>query len=276
MTKYETMKMEVLLQCSKIFPIKIKKGITKGMTLYGDPFYNRRAEGLTDEEILFTGLELKGKTVLEAGAHIGIYSLYFASKVQSGKLILFEPNPLNCFFLRKNLSANSFRSPIQLNCGLSNNPGKLHFVSKRYNRAKGTFKTDKHEVLRQGQNLVFAQDIEVITIDQTVERFKLEGVDFVKIDTEGFEPYVIEGMSATLRRFRPKLYFEIHGLNKAQQQCDLARIFKHIEPHGYQIRKLDTGLPIITQSNISEFSGGGYTAFTYLSADLERTLQHWA
>lgn len=276
MTKYDAMKKELLLQCSKILPIKIKKGIAKGMTLYGDFFYNRRAENLNDEEVLFAGLELEGKTVLEAGAHLGIYSLYFARKVRSGKLVLFEPNPLNYFFLRKNLQANFFQAPIQVNCGLSNSPGKLRFVSKRYNSAKGTFKTDKHEILKLGQPSVFEQDIEVITIDQAVERFKLDRVDFVKIDTEGYEPHVIEGMRATLQQFKPTLYFEIHGLNKRQQQGDLERVFKHIEPHGYQIWKLDAGLPRITQTNISEFGGGGYLAFTDLSADLERTLQHWA
>lgn len=113
-------------------------------------------------------------------------------------------------------------------------------------------------------------------MDQAVERFKLERVDFVKIDTEGFEPYVIEGMRATLQQFRPTLYFEIHGLNKLQQQGDLDRAFKHIEPLGYQIWKLDAGLPRITRANISEYAGGGYIAYTNPSADLERTLQHWA
>lgn len=270
------MKKEFLLQCSKVLPIKIKKGISKGATLYGNFFYNRRSEKLYDEELFFAGLDLKDKTVIEAGAELGIYSLYFASKIHRGKLITFEPNPLNFFFLRKNLHANSFRAPICLNCGLSNSPGKLHFVSRRYNRAKGTFKLDKHEILRQGQNLIFEEDIGVMTIDQALEQYKLDGVDFVKIDTEGFEPNIIEGMTATLQHYKPILYFEIHGLNKTQKQRDLNRVFSHIEPHSYQILKLDVGLPKITRMNISEFDGGGYVAFTDLSPDLERALLPWA
>lgn len=276
MTRFDSFKKEVLLQCSRIVPIKIKKGICKDMTFYGDFFYNRRSESLNDEEILFAGLELEGKTVLEAGAHMGIYSLYFASKVQNGKLILFEPNPLNFFFLRKNLRANAFRAPVQVNCGLSNSPGKLRFVSKRYNRATGTFKSDKHKVLKQGRGLVFEQDVDVMTIDQAVMLYRLDRVDFVKIDTEGFEPYVIEGMTATLKHFKPKLYFEIHGLNWKQQQSDLNRVLNHIEPRGYQIHRLNAGLPRITRTNVADHGGGGYVAFADMSTDLDKALQPWA
>lgn len=275
MTRFDAFKKEALLQCSRIVPIKIKKGICRGMTLYGDFFYNRRPESLSDEEILFAGLELEGKTVLEAGAHIGIYSLYFASKVQSGKLVLFEPNPLNFFFLCKNLHANAFRTPLQVNCGLSNSQGKLRFVSKRYNRATGTFKPDKHEVLKQGRTLVFEEDIDVMTIDQAVVLYRLNRVDFVKIDTEGFEPYVIEGMTATLQHFKPNLYFEIHGLNWKQQQSDLNRVLNHIGPLGYQIHRLNAGLPRITRTNIADHGGGGYVAFADLRADLDKALQPW-
>lgn len=100
MIRYDALKREVLLQCSKIFPIKFKKGIEKGIMLHGDFFYNRRPESLSDEEILFSGLELEGRAVPEAGAHVGIYGLYFASRVRNGKLVVFEPNPL-IFFLAK-------------------------------------------------------------------------------------------------------------------------------------------------------------------------------
>lgn len=275
MTRYENIKKEVLLQCSKFFPIKIRKGISNGMTLYGNIFYNRRSNGLCDEELLFSNLNLKNKTVLEAGAELGIYSLYFASQIYGGKLIVFEPNPLNFYFLRKNLSANSVRSAITVNRGLSNIPGKLHFVSKKYNTAKGTFKTDKHEILRQGQAPILEKDIEVITVDQAVVQYELDRVDFVKIDTEGFEPYIIEGMTATLQQFKPILYFEIHGLDKAQKQDDLNRIFNCLDHIGYEIVKLETSLPKVTSPNIAKYEGGGYVAYNDLTSDLERALQHW-
>ncbi len=45
----------------------------------------------------------------------------------------------------------------------------------------------------------------------TLDSFGLEGVDFIKIDVEGFELAVLEGGAATIRRDRPHIVIEQKG-----------------------------------------------------------------
>jgi hypothetical protein len=77
MRLYSEIKKEIALQVSKCMPIKIKKGISANKLLYGNLFYNRRPEELYEEELFYKNIDLKDKIIIEAGAHIGIYTMFF-------------------------------------------------------------------------------------------------------------------------------------------------------------------------------------------------------
>lgn len=147
MSLYKLIKQEVALHLSKVIPIYSQTGLSSGMRLYGHLFCNRRPNKLYDEEIFFKRLYLKDKVITDAGAHIGSYTIFFASR--GIKVFAFEPNPVNFYFLKKNLRVKFLSNVITQNAGLSNKKGKLHFVSKRYNMAKGTFKIDKQEMMNK-------------------------------------------------------------------------------------------------------------------------------
>ena len=274
MSIYKNIKKEIGYQISKFLPIKINKGLSKGLMLYGELFYNRRLNELHEEEILYTNLPLKDKVIIEAGAHIGIHTLFFSKNINSGKIIAFEPNPLNYYFLCKNIKINSLTNVIPVNAGLADKEDILHFLSYRYNSAKGTFKTDKQELIKESKKKIIEIDIPVTTIDNAVKKYSLDKVDFVKIDTEGFEPYVIEGMPDTLKRLKPIVYFEVHGLNDSQKQEDLKRIFKFLREFDYAIIRLSKGLPEVTRDNIEKFGSGGYIASYRMTSGLESVLSY--
>ena len=51
--------------------------------------------------------------------------------------------------------------------------------------------------------------VQVKTLDSFVEENKIENISFIKIDVEGFEPFVLKGAQATILREKPKLYIEM-------------------------------------------------------------------
>ena len=51
--------------------------------------------------------------------------------------------------------------------------------------------------------------VEQIKLDDFVEINNINFVDFIKIDVEGFEPFVLDGSTRTLEKFKPDLYIEI-------------------------------------------------------------------
>ena len=56
-------------------------------------------------------------------------------------------------------------------------------------------------------------EVEVLTVDGLVEKYKLSQVDVLKVDTEGNDPLVLIGAVKTLARMRPSyVAFENHGV----------------------------------------------------------------
>ncbi|MEM1671529.1 MAG: FkbM family methyltransferase [Archaeoglobaceae archaeon] len=50
------------------------------------------------------------------------------------------------------------------------------------------------------------------TIDKFVEETNIEKVDFIKIDTEGYEREIIKGAKETIRKFKPKMAISAYHL----------------------------------------------------------------
>lgn len=58
-------------------------------------------------------------------------------------------------------------------------------------------------------------------------------IDFVKIDTDGFDFAVIRGMLNTLKKFRPVVYFEWSAPELLQNNENLVSIFSNLDSIGY-------------------------------------------
>ena len=256
-----TIKKEIALQISKVIPITIRKGPCKECKIYGNLFYNRRSNDFSLEEYLYEKLDLRDRTIVEAGAHVGVYTVLLSRRAINGKILAFEPNPLNYWFLKRNIKKNKLSNVLMFNIGLSNRREHLSFKSRRYNTGKGTFKKNKHELMKGSGDPIMSKTIPVTTTDEVLEECRIGRVDFVKIDTEGFESQVIEGMLNTIRNWKPLVYFEVHGLNIRERQDDLERIWQFLTKYGYTIVKLEKGLPTVTEAVIEKGSGGGHVAF---------------
>ena len=266
---------ELALQLSKVMPITMRHGIAGGMRLYGNLFYNRRPADLHEEERLYSSLNLKGKTVIEIGAHIGEYTIYFGRAVGDGRVLAFEPNRLNYLFLRKNVAANRLGRVEVVNAGLSNEPGSARIVSKRFNTAKGSFRPEKQSLIQDTKEPYVEMVSPITTVDAVVEKYGLKRVDFIKIDTEGFEPYVVEGMNGTLAGHSPLVYFEIHGNTGAERAADLVRVFRVLDRHGYIVRRLSPILPRVTAETLNELASGAFLAARSFDGELISALAAW-
>jgi FkbM family methyltransferase len=269
------LKKEIALQTGAHIPVRMKKGVSSGMLLYGNLFYNRRKSALSDEEAFFEGFDFRGATVIDAGAHLGVYTLYFGRQAEGGRVLAFEPNPLTFRLLKKNIGKNRIGNALAVNAGLSNREDTLTYVSRRYNFEKGTFKTDKQEIMRSGRGSLVELQVPVTTIDRAVKEHALSRLDFVKIDTEGFEPFVVEGMRHTLEVFRPVVYLEVHGLTEEQKRGDLRRAAGVLREYDYHVYRLKEGLPEAILEGEGRSGAGAYVAFSGSSERAEKALEHW-
>ena len=134
----------------------------------------------------------KKDTVLDIGANIGYYTLIFAKLVgDDGKVFAFEPEPSNFSLLEKNVEINGYRNVELAQKAASNKIGKMKLYINEKN-AGGHMIYDTHE----NRNVV---EIDVTRLDDHLNNLSTP-INFVKMDVEGSEIDVIEGMKDILQK----------------------------------------------------------------------------
>jgi FkbM family methyltransferase len=248
----------------RVWPLRVQRGPCQGMRLYGNVFYNRLPAEFREEEKFYSGLNLTGKTVVEAGAHIGVFTYLFSQTADS--VVAFEPNPETFKTAARNVRVNGLSNVRLINAGLSSGAGKANYVAERFVSARGSLKEDIQSGIRDRSRHLVQAEVELLSVDEVMRD---SPVDFVKIDTEGFETMVLSGMGDTIKRYKPDIYFEVHGVTDEDKAADLRAIQDVLSPAGYEIRRLSAGLPAADPGSAK----GGYIAFVEMTAYLDAALQ---
>jgi FkbM family methyltransferase len=163
---------------------------------HADQYLNHLSQGGEKNFLTFAKQYIQdGSTIIDVGANIGFVSSVFSSVNPNGKIYALEPGDLNYSFLTKNIAINKLMNVIPFKLAVSNKSGFSYFNE---NSAWG--------YLEERVGIT-----KVITLDEFVEEEKLLQVDLIKIDVEGFEDQVFEGMVNTLSRFNPKVIFEFNS-----------------------------------------------------------------
>lgn len=149
---------------------------------------------LTESDIIF-----------DVGANVGLYTCFAARKCTDGTVVAFEPYPLNARQIRKNVSYNDFENVLVKQMALSNKDGSASF-SKPPNESVG-FSSGSLEL--EGSSDTF--QVETAKGDSLVADDKIPQPNVVKIDVEGAEPVVSEGLRSALANDECRTVFcEIH------------------------------------------------------------------
>ena len=135
----------------------------------------------------------KNDIVIDAGAWIGDFSAYAASK--GANCYAFEPTGKTFQWLCKTAQLNNKICPVQK--GLSCKTGEVYVSTDDQSGASNS-------IISETQSIA-TEKISITTLDQFVEDNKLERVDFIKSDIEGAEREMLKGATYVLKTFAPKL-----------------------------------------------------------------------
>ena len=176
------------------------------------------------------------KNIIDIGAHIGMYTCAFGKKVKH--IYSFECSPKSYNFLCANLLLHDLSYNVtKFNCALSDKEG----ITKYYIR----------DPKDGGGNGIsgFSKDEGVPTIDvptKTLDSFGLTNVNFIKIDVEGHEEFVLRGAVKTLEANNyPKILFESwperHEKEGVPARELRKSLFGFLESLGYKIIQIHGG-----------------------------------
>jgi FkbM family methyltransferase len=147
-----------------------------------------------DEEYKFN-TQQHPKTIIDAGANIGLTAIYFTNKYPNAKIIAIEPEKSNFDLLTKNIASYPNITAIQAAVWHKNEKinlvdpglGEWGFMTEDADSAEKIKAAARHEV-------------DAMTIDRIMEKFNLDHVDILKIDVEGAEKEVFADSSAWINK----------------------------------------------------------------------------
>ncbi|MBI2610929.1 FkbM family methyltransferase [Candidatus Kaiserbacteria bacterium] len=158
---------------------------------------------LVNEVILQDEYRARGRIrpdsiVVDAGANVGTFSALSARLAREGKVYAFEPAQTTFDALEKNLHPYGNATAVRSALGNRAGEAELHIES-----SSGEGNTLAESGLLGSYS--GKETVPITTIDTFVREQQLPRVDFIKIDTEGFEKEILEGAAGTIQNYHPAL-----------------------------------------------------------------------
>ena len=206
-----------------------------------------------------------GSIVMDIGANMGEWSLHMAKMVGgNGRVFSVEPSPSMVRALEKTMAINNFSQVSISECAISNKTGHSQFsipFDKDYQAIPSwsrlvlgeEFATPKW-IDNPWAKVATTKTIEVqtTTLDRFTSEKSITKLDFIKIDVEGHEKYVIEGGQKTLKTLKPAIILEAANEETADREIIAD-----------QLRKLNYKLVgIVMQDGVIEASWSQYINMT--------------
>jgi FkbM family methyltransferase len=178
----------------------------------------------------------EGDVAVDVGANIGYLTVLASLLVgPTGHVVSFEPDAENLARLRANLALNECRNVTVMEKAVTNRVGEIEFFINSDNSG-GNALWDPSQFPGNEKSLAALKRITVpgTTLDAEWEQLRLPAPKLIKIDTEGAEQRVLEGMRDMLARQAPHFVVaELHEFGLAKMGCSEESLRGVIEGQGY-------------------------------------------
>jgi len=221
------------IQGSKMF---LGKGDPMGISIEG-------VWGELDTQIFKNSIK-EGDIVVDVGASIGYYTMIAAKIVgNKGKVFAFEPDTKNFEILKKNVEINKYHNVTLEQKAVSNITGKINLYSSEgigFHSTVNPHSTDP------------ALPIESVSLDDYFRELNfLDKIDFVKIDVEGAEFWVLNGMTAILKQsVNLKIYTEFMKYFLVQVGIKPEDMLRLLSDNGFNFSYADDSKKCVVSTNI--------------------------
>jgi FkbM family methyltransferase len=199
-----------------------------------------------NEFFLLSQVIRPGMTFVDAGANMGLYTLFAARKIgEHGKVVAIEPSTRECARLLKNVQINSLSNVRLIRNAVSDSCFEVDLLVAEDewsgHNTLGAFAYDTP--------LAAKESVCTKRLDDIVLQERLSRVDLIKLDIEGAEFRALKGAVGILDRFRPLLLLELADRALRHQGCGSAEIWDFLHEKDYRIFAFDqaTGLPAPAQ-----------------------------
>jgi FkbM family methyltransferase len=229
----------------------LRSGLAKGLKKRGGLGIRqvlRLRDDLDPEDAFLQSLDFAEQTIFDIGGNLGIHTIFFASRAgRDGRVVTFEPDPVSYQDILANLAVNGLRNVLVRNVGVAKHPGQLDFA---YPADRGRGSADPESLKRRSADPgVQLLTLPVTSIDAELRSGEAPIPDFVKIDVEGLELAVLEGMADTVRQAKPAVFVEIHGHGLAAKEANSRRVVQWLHDRAYKLQHVESGQAITPENS---------------------------
>jgi FkbM family methyltransferase len=185
----------------------------------------------------FNKIDATGCDIVDIGANNGQFSLDFAHMVgDNGRVHSFEPQRILYYQLCGHVFMNGLDNVFCYNVALGDKEEVVEIEKPDYFYSGHVNFGDI--AIKNEQTFIKTEKVRMRTLDS----YKFNNLLFIKLDVQGYEPFVLEGAVNTINEHRPFMMveFEEPTLNKHGKNEEGLR--KQIEELGYEVKLMHEGI----------------------------------
>ena len=213
-------------------------------------------EIFVEQQYLQNGIVVKeGDCIFDVGANIGLFSIFLSQFAKSLKIYSFEPIKPIFEVLQENMRLHSQDNVSLFNYGLSseNNPEVVFTfypnmaTSSTVKPEEKTMNSEQQEALKswfkvnQEQWEYFTKSSQIVgelkTLSSVINKLEIEQIDLLKIDVEGSEYEVLQGIEEKDWSKIKQIVMEVHDREGRVEQIN-----KMLKIYGFNIKAENNNL----------------------------------
>jgi FkbM family methyltransferase len=209
-------------------------------------------KGENREEQFMRSLSLSNKVIYDIGANFGEFSMFFSkASAPNGHVVSFDPLQQNCDAIADNLAINGISNVRIVRMGVGSKKETKSFLVDPDATQLASSNEDIKKAARRNRH---SREVtmEIDSLDAIVAREKLPPPDLVKIDVEGMEIEVLQGMTDLMKTGKPALFIEVHGANidaagtegGTPSLKNIRGLFDILSAHGYAVTHVESSAKI--------------------------------
>tara|TARA_B100000965_G_C19420285_1_gene681806 strand:- start:165 stop:887 length:723 start_codon:yes stop_codon:yes gene_type:complete len=183
--------------------------------------------------------------IIDVGAHTGETVDLFYKNFKLRKIICYEASKLNFEKLKANTGKMKFKDIVEINnIGIGKEVSEKKFNQTSESSSSTFCEIDhnssyfrrKKKILNffiKGDYINSSEKILIKPLSSEFQRYNFQKIDILKIDTEGYELNVIEGLGKYINHFR-FLYFEHHYDNMILKGYTFSKLNSYLNKYGFR------------------------------------------
>ena len=188
--------------------------------------------------------------ILDIGANIGYTAYVFASaRKPPGKIYAFEPDIASFATLQETIRRKKLGDVVEIfNLAIGSADGSLEFWHNDEHSADHRVVTEKFKAFRPAGDKI--STVAVTSVDNFAASRNLQNIGFIKMDVQGYEMAVCEGMRHTLEKF-PEICvaFEYAPVSLRELGFEPLALLDFFRSAGFQLHLLTRAATTLARDN---------------------------